>query len=60
MNLEGRRAILLRVVIILYIVFLGLMASIVGPASAVLLLPRTIVSCTGELYFFSLVLKYEY
>ena len=44
MNLKGRRAMFVRTVIVLYIIFLGILASIVGPASAILLLPRTIVS----------------
>ncbi len=55
MNLEGRRATLLRSLIILYIIFLGLVALLAGPASAILLIPRTVVSCTGDASSFSLV-----
>lgn len=47
MNIHGASAIWLGAAIVVYIFFLGLIALVAGPASTVLLLPRTTVGSTG-------------
>lgn len=49
MHLHGLLAVWLRICIVLYILLLGLITLVVGPASAVLLLPRTTVSSSDAL-----------